>query len=255
MRKLVLGMVAAAALAAGEPAQAADLGRIPEYKTPFIPRPVANWTGCYVGGNAGYATSRSHYTVDNFFFVEDYIYHPESFIGGGHLGCQLQVSTSWVLGIEGTYSATDLDDSTFSSFRSPLFGPLSRSFKLDQIATVTGKVGLVWDRWMLYARGGYAAGRITTNVQQPAGVIGFADTTSWEGGFTLGAGIDYLLWPNFIVGVAVDYYALKFDRSTGAPPATLTNIYNAYSETFAVTARASYLFSFGPGPGPVVARY
>src|SRR5689334_5574331 len=62
MRKLAT-VIAAAALI-GTPALAADLNR-PVYKAPTpAPVPVYNWTGWYVGGNAGWVGSTGN-TVTN----------------------------------------------------------------------------------------------------------------------------------------------------------------------------------------------
>ena len=46
--------------AAGQPAAAADVGRMPAKAPPIAaPIPVPNWTGLYVGGNAGYSWGRT----------------------------------------------------------------------------------------------------------------------------------------------------------------------------------------------------
>ena len=52
MRKLLLGVIAVAALVAG-PALAADLRARPIYKSPPPVTPYFSWTGCYLGGNVG----------------------------------------------------------------------------------------------------------------------------------------------------------------------------------------------------------
>ena len=58
MRTLLLASLALIGLGAGGPAWAADMRlKAPVYKAP---PPVAayNWTGCYVGGNAGHIRSK-----------------------------------------------------------------------------------------------------------------------------------------------------------------------------------------------------
>ena len=55
MKKFLLATVALSALVAA-PAMAADLAARPYTKAPaFIPAPIYNWTGFYIGGNAGYS--------------------------------------------------------------------------------------------------------------------------------------------------------------------------------------------------------
>src|SRR5437016_3166007 len=53
MKRFMLGM-AAAALAIPTAAHAADLPARPVYKAPVAAPIVGNWTGCYVGVNAGW---------------------------------------------------------------------------------------------------------------------------------------------------------------------------------------------------------
>src|SRR3989442_518383 len=59
MKKLLLGSVALVALGMGAPAIAADMG----VRARPVIAPVATWTGCYVGGNAGNNWGRSEYNT------------------------------------------------------------------------------------------------------------------------------------------------------------------------------------------------
>ncbi len=54
--KAFIAGIAAAAFC-GVPALAADM----VVKAPKAPTPVLGWTGCYVGGEVGYASGRSHH--------------------------------------------------------------------------------------------------------------------------------------------------------------------------------------------------
>src|SRR5262245_8948586 len=58
MNKLIFGAVVAAAIAATTAANAADIAA-PVYKAPVV-APVYNWTGFYIGGNAGYTWTNSN---------------------------------------------------------------------------------------------------------------------------------------------------------------------------------------------------
>lgn len=240
---LTLGLVALSAV----PAIAADLPMKAPMATPVM-APVANWTGCYIGGHAGYAWSNSNYTLDNGAgIVESFNFNPSSFIGGGQVGCQMQFSGNWVVGAEGTWSGLRLNQ-TDTSLLAP---PRQRSLGIDQIATATARLGYAFDRWMIYAKGGFADGRIDTFAINPATGV-FADARNWQAGWTVGGGLEYMVMPNLVLGAEFNYYRFAFDRSTLATDGTTSTFFNTRADVYSAMARASWLFNFG---GPVVARY
>src|SRR5262249_2272490 len=144
------------------------------------PMPVYTWSGCYFGGNAGGVWMKSDNTLDNSLFVENFSYNPSSWIAGGQVGCQYQWSNV-VLGVEGTWSGMDLKQTDTS-----LVDPnRTRTLKLDEIATVVGKLGFAWDRAMIYAKGGWAEGRFNYfAINNATGVNG--GFTNWQSGWTVG---------------------------------------------------------------------
>jgi outer membrane immunogenic protein len=234
-------VIAGAALAAliGAPAFAADMAA-PVYKAPPPPAPAWSWTGFYVGGQIGGAWSNSSYTHNNGAgLIESFSFDPTSAIGGGHVGVQGQW-TNWVLGIEGTFNWTDLNQ-TDPSVLSP---PRLRSLKTDDIATVVAKAGYTWGAWMLYAKGGWADAQINVFAINPAtGISGGA--TNWKSGWTAGAGLDYMIVQNVIAGIDFNYYNFKFDGSALDTDGTISSWSNAHSNVYAATARLSNLFGWG----------
>jgi outer membrane immunogenic protein len=213
-----------------------------------VPIPVASWTGCYVGGHVGGDWSRSRYTFDNGAgLVENFVHEPDSWIAGGQVGCQFQFAGPWVLGAEGTWSATDLKSTDLS-----VIDPArQRTLKIDQIATVTGKLGYAAGHWMLYGKGGFADGRIETfAINTATGVLG--DVRNWQSGWTVGVGVDYMVMPNLLIGGEFNYYNFGFNRTQLATDGSLGVYSNTRSDVYSVMGRASWLFNFG---GPVVARY
>jgi outer membrane immunogenic protein len=88
-------------------------------------------------------------------------------------------------------------------------------------------------------------------MQNPATGVS-ADVNKWQSGWTVGAGLDYLVTPNFVVGVEVNYYRFSFDRTAQATDGTIATFFNTRAEVYSALARASWLFNWG---GPVVARY
>ncbi|MGA8611822.1 MAG: hypothetical protein WB760_08920, partial [Xanthobacteraceae bacterium] len=120
-----------------------------------------------------------------------------------------------------------------------------RSLTTNDIDTVVGKVGYTWDHWMLYAKGGWADARINTFAINPASGV-FGNATNWQGGYTVGTGLDYMVARNWIIGVDFNYYDFHFDRSALATDGTTSTWSNTNSNIYSVMARASYLFNWGP---------
>jgi outer membrane immunogenic protein len=199
--------------------------------------PTSSWSGFYVGGQVGGAWSNSGFTFNNGAgIVESFNYNPDSVIGGGHVGIQGEWN-HWVLGVEGAFNWSNLsktDESVLSPTR-------FRTLTTDDIGSIVAKAGYAWDRWLLYAKGGWADARINTfAINRATGV--FANPTSWEGGWTIGAGLDYLVTKNLVVGIDFNYYNFTFDRTAIATDSTIGHWYNTNSDIYAVAARVSYLF-------------
>jgi outer membrane immunogenic protein len=181
MKKIVLAGVAGVALLVGAPAHAADLGR-PTYKAPppvVAPVPIFSWTGCYIGGHIGGDWGRDTVSIPNLAFsaevppaevaglsLPSVTGHTSGFLGGGQVGCNYQFTPNLVIGIEGDGSAADIKGDVTESvvFTNPLLLPPPGSIvitgtaraKTEWLASVTGRLGWAWDRWLIYAKGGVA---------------------------------------------------------------------------------------------------
>lgn len=203
---------------------------------PFAPS-APSWSGIYFGGQAGYsAATASHTHTSTSGFVEDFSFHPESFIGGAHAGVQGQWSY-WVLGIEGSFNWTHLHEVRVSVLRPPSF----KTFELDDIGSVVGKAGIAANEWLIYAKGGWAYANIRTEGTNPVnGSI--AAPRQWQNGWTVGAGADYLLAANWVLGGDFNYYRFGFDRSGVASTGGTAYWTNAKANVYAATGRISYKF-------------
>jgi outer membrane immunogenic protein len=190
MKKLLLGCVPFAALAAIGSAAAADLPVKMRLKAPPMV-PAFSWTGCYIGGYAGGAWSESDGAVftdqgQNGLGPANRTRTPPflsysggstaarlvpphswsddlggSFIGGGTLGCNWQpVASPFVLGLEGEagymhLSGQAFDPSTIVSTQTTL-DVLGSAKVGDWYGMVTGRLGYARDRTLLYVKGGAA---------------------------------------------------------------------------------------------------
>ncbi len=227
MKKLLLAGIAAAVLGAAGSAHAADLGVGPYRAAPVLGLiPIFTWTGCYLGGEGGGGFGRKSAgdpTAENFAASEgEVLVHTSGFLAGGQVGCDWQFAPNWLIGIEGAAAWADIKGSSVDAFVQPhttTTGALDA--RTDFLADVTARVGWVWDRWLVYAKGGVAwdhdkygfvgqqacGGSGVTVCQIPIVPTPF-DFTGKETriGWTAGAGIEWAFWGNWSARIEYDFY-------------------------------------------------
>jgi outer membrane immunogenic protein len=94
MKKTIVVGLALAALMA-PPVVAAEL---PVKAPPPPPAPVYTWTGCYIGANVGLVGADTKVSWDG---VGEGGHSQYAMALGGHLGCDYQVDSNWVVGVRG----------------------------------------------------------------------------------------------------------------------------------------------------------
>src|SRR5262249_43203382 len=147
-------------------------------------------------------------------------------MGSVAVGWNWQLPTApIVLGIEGDFPWADLKGSAdrnatvFRSLDTLFSGSLHTAFKVKDIATITGRLGLIsgpQDRTMIYLKGGGAWTRTDVALAAQLTRIDFPDETidsvsgaisdkfdKW--GWTVGAGLEFGLWDNWTGKVEYDY--------------------------------------------------
>jgi outer membrane immunogenic protein len=177
-------------------ANAADLPR--RYGPPPQPVyvPVYNWTGFYIGINGGGAWGDSKWdSVGNF--------DVSGWMVGGTVGYNWQVY-QWVFGLEGDADWTNISGSTSAACA---FGCNTKN---TWLATVRGRVGYSFDRFLPYITGGLAVGNIKPS--QP----GFAGADDSNAGWTLGGGLEFVIAGNWTAKAEYLYVNLgKFNCGLG----------------------------------------
>ncbi|MFA5902100.1 MAG: outer membrane beta-barrel protein [Hyphomicrobium sp.] len=213
---------------------------------------VTDWSGFYIGGKLGGVWSDIGWAPGYGDFVNggavpvgtDATFSPSSFAGGVFGGANLQMG-NWVFGLEFSYTGGGLGQTTAS----PYF-PATDTFKteLDWLLMVEPRLGYSWDRTMVFIKGGWAGGNATFNATQNDLTPASVTATDFVDGWTLGGGVEYALWPSFIVGVDYQYVNLNLSTAAscdlcligipiGEPPAV-----NGNATLSQVMLRASYLF-------------
>jgi outer membrane immunogenic protein len=203
MRKFLF--VAATLIGLMSSAIAADL-RAPVHKALRPMAPAWSWTGCYVGGHADRLWAQSQdwivRTPGGAFAGQSLGEHGiHSWIGGVQAGCDYQFAGGFVIGIQGDYGWANAQGDHDSAKETGV----AYHSKVKSLASVTGRVGYAWDRFLGYVKGGAAWERdeywATTIVLGTA--YAAQDTRP---GWTIGAGGEYA-FTNFLSGfVEYGYY-------------------------------------------------
>jgi outer membrane immunogenic protein len=238
VKKFFVTISAITALGCASAANAADLPT--KAPAPLVMAPVYNWSGWYVGLNAGAAFGHAHDTTTTVFsptgyfattspgaiaIAGDQTMNNTGFTGGIQLGYNWQMNNT-VFGIETDFGYMGLRASTAASGVYPCCAPtgftVNQSAKTDWLWTLRPRVGWASNNWLLYVTGGLA-------VTQIKGDFLFTDTfatanesasiSQTKAGWALGGGVEY-----GILGgpwrVKVEYLHVDF----GSVSTTSTNL-------------------------------
>lgn len=208
--KFCTGAAIAALLMAPLVAKAADLPPQPYKAAPGYVAPLyANWSGMYVGLNAGYAFGKSHWDSP----VADPT--PKGFVAGGTLGYNYQTGT-WVWGLEGDFDYAAVKGSTDCG------AGASCETKNDWLATARARIGYAgWTNLLPYITGGAAMGDIKANNSAAS------SASKTKLGWTVGAGLEYAMWSNWSVKAEylyVDLGAMDCGTACGGTPSTSVSL-------------------------------
>jgi outer membrane immunogenic protein len=238
MRKQLLCSAAVIAIitAVGGPVSAADMAARPVYKAAPPPQAVYtpyNWTGLYIGGHIGFGSVKFEFNtgIDSG--------SRSSLIGGGQLGFNWQAGNI-VWGLEG-----DVSGANFSAGQEVS----TIGAKVDLLASLRGRLGLAFDRILVYGTGGvgYVRGRagaqtfgtvLTTNFTQSRGVIG--------GGVELAVINNLTLRAEVLDYIGTESFGLGGDLNN--------NIRDIWVVRFGANYKLDWL-GIGKGKSPVVAKY
>jgi len=226
------------ALATVQAAMAAD---IPVKARP-APVAVFTWTGCYVGGHAGWLRGDTEWraSAPQPPFVVDQTVKFNEFTGGGLVGCNLQYG-QWVFGVEGDASYARVDK--FGLVDTVNQDEIFRT-RFDWYGTVRGRVGITFNRALLYGTGGVAIARIRNDyenyVDATRTVLESRNDSRTGLGWVAGGGLDYAITDNWVVGVEGLFYS--FDKKIVFWPAFFGFTETAQTQFAVVRGRLIYKF-------------
>jgi outer membrane immunogenic protein len=168
-----------------------------------------NWSGLYLGLNAGSGFGTDTTTASGGASAAASANVP-AFIGGAQLGVNYQTGMV-VWGFEGDFDASTQNQSLAS-------GVLSGTSQIPWFGTLRGRVGLAFDRLLVYGTAGGAAGELKSSFTVPAGAT---STTVTYGTWTAGGGLEYGITEN--LSARLEYLYLdtgNVNTGTIGPPAT-----------------------------------
>jgi outer membrane immunogenic protein len=203
MLQKLLGVVGVSGLLITAPLSAASAADMLLKAPP--PAPVASWTGCYVGGNVGYVSEHnSWYDVPA--ATDAGGDRGNSALGGAQLGCDYQFASRWVVGVQGMFDWTGINNGHVY----PGTGSEVLNTKTDWVDTLTARIGYaVVPQALLYLKGGGAWASTDYSDSNAAVVPAYAGQASvTRSGWTIGGGLEYAFLPNWSVFAEYDYIDL-----------------------------------------------
>lgn len=253
----VIAVALILAVGTASSAFAADLPAKPYTKAP-PPAVVAiyDWSGFYLGANAGYANSRDCWNFVTFAgaprTTAEGCDNAGGAVVGGQVGYRWQLPQRFVLGLEAQGDWAGLSGSRIAT---PAFVAAPNDLRINSrvrgLGLFTGQVGYAWDNVLLYAKGGAAVvdDRFFHTFAATNALINSATQTRVGG--TVGAGVEFGFAPNWSVGVEYDH--LFMGRKTVnfvAAPGGIATSDRIGQNVDMVTARINYRFG-----GPSVPKY
>jgi outer membrane immunogenic protein len=257
-------------------ALAADMAApAPMYSKAPVAMTAYSWTGFYVGGTVGGASTKTNVSLNTvngptpLYAAGDIpglnaIGSPSitdsNAIFGGKIGYNQQFN-SIVLGLEADISAFRFNKTAFTTgspfaFFPAGFANFTTNVSTNWLTTIRPRIGYAYDRALFYGTAGVAFGKVNfsnTYFGLSPGGFGNENETSAGSqtrvGWAAGAGVDYALTKNWIVSGEYQHVDLgKISASglvtTGVPVAAPTAIMNFSTKLTSDIVRAGVTYKF-----------
>jgi outer membrane immunogenic protein len=232
MKSTLLAAVTLVAL--GTPAFAADLGR---FRSPAI-SPLYDWSGSYVGLQAGYSRDHQDYAERGYGDLEGENYYTHdsvsAFVGGGHAGYNFQRGRL-VYGIEG-----DLEYDAARNTVEYQNDDWGYEAKMGLQGSARLRLGYAFDHLLVYGTAGLAVGEFSfksicdwCGLFSESGATESGSMHQTRVGWTAGAGLQYAL--NDRLSVRTEYRYTDF----GSQTEDVSEFWDdPYRDTFSLTSHS-----------------
>jgi outer membrane immunogenic protein len=197
MSRLLISVAAAALMSSV--AVAAD---IPVLEAPVEAVPVAvgfDWSGFYTGGFVGYGWADVNVTDEDGYTTgiegEEFSYETDGLYAGSLIGYNFHWNWA-VLGIEAEIGHIDFEDEAQNPDAVQASGNGIASVDTDLFGNISGRLGFVWDRFLVYGKGGLAFADVEVEYEDSSldgsalTLVGETENDEFLFGYTVGGGVE-----------------------------------------------------------------
>lgn len=221
MRRVVLACLATTVLSLSI-AQSASAADMPTKAVPYLA--AYNWTGAYLGISLGGRWATNDSTAISIGGAAPLAAtasgtdRTSTVRAGGYLGYNWQIAPLWVVGVEGDIAWGNGHKTTAGLLGAPFNAADNRETRDRWDGSVRGRAGfLVTPTWLLYGTGGVAWQNLEGTTNCTAVTCGTAmsqQNTTTRTGWTLGGGIEGMVWGNWLARAEYRYADFGTWRST-----------------------------------------
>jgi outer membrane immunogenic protein len=202
-------------------------------QTGLLPPPPSPQQVLYYCGDGIYVTNPS--------LCDDAKLRTKGGLIGGALGWNVQYGT-WIFGIEGDYSYAAITGQSNACGNIPH----TCGTRLESLGTARGRVGTLFNDWMLYATGGWAFGEVSGySVAKSAGQAMYS-------GWTIGGGVEKRFAPQWSLKLEYLYTDLGGKDLYQAPVAGFPE-HVAYKLN-TIRVGINYYFEPTASPRPIITK-
>ena len=221
---------------------------------PSAPAFGYNWTGAWIGAQAGYGFGTTYWRS----FIPSFVdLDVGGWLGGVTAGANVQ-SGAFVFGVETEWLHSGIVGADVATFTAPgLTQVSSRASRLNWLSLNSIRAGFVAaDRWLVYVKGGVALADTThTRSLQQTSTIVASSVTDWSGnaldtGYLAGFGLEYAFLGNWSAKLEYNYINVRrqdvamigFINSLGRAPTADINRLTFGQELHLVKIGVNYHF-------------
>ena len=223
LKSLLLGT--AAGLLGVAAAQSADIPAKAPVASPVAPY---SWTGFYIGANVGYGWSDADFGITPTgawvttapasipsIVATNKTLRSNGVVAGGQVGYNHQIGRM-VVGIENDFAYYNAQ-TTFGGgpVLTTLITRYTQQASQTWLATARGRLGLAFDRWLVYGTGGLAVSKwnVVMNMTSLGADAAFSSDKT-VAGWTAGGGVEFAINRNW--SAKAEYLYADFGRVTGS---------------------------------------
>jgi outer membrane immunogenic protein len=177
--------------------------RAPAAYVPVAP-PMYNWGGIYIGINGGYGFGNSDWSSAG---TDTGNFNIQGPVAGGTFGANFQTG-QFVFGIEGDGDWSNIKGSSSTTNLVCASCQTANTW----LATLRARMGVAWDRVLIFGTAGGAAGSVNSS-----GPL-LTSTSNSEFGWTAGGGLEFGITDN--VTAKIDYLYVDLQNGSFNCPAT-----------------------------------